>query len=243
MDRNFAKSLKLVLKYEGGYVNHPKDPGGPTNKGITLATYQRYINRSGTIANLKAITDQEVAKVYRKQYWDAVKGDDLPDGVDFATFDFGVNSGPARAAKYLQAVVGAKADGQIGPATIAAVKSKPRQAVISDLCAKRLTFLKGLKTWPTFRKGWESRVNSVRAEALLMQPDDKTALTMELSPDAIVVTPNNDEAQTSTVMVATTTETAAPNVAPKPSKTSGIVTILAMIAGAIAAYFGWGSPQ
>jgi lysozyme family protein len=168
MDRNFAKALKLVLKYEGGYVNHPNDPGGPTNKGITLATYRRYINSKGTVENLKAITDQQVAKVYRKQYWDAVKGDDLPDGVDFAAFDFAVNSGPGRSAKFLQAVVGATVDGKIGPVTIAAVKAKPATEVITDLIAKRLRFLKALKTWKTFGRGWSARVASVQKEAMAM---------------------------------------------------------------------------
>lgn len=165
MDRNFKRSLELVLRFEGGYVNHPDDPGGPTNKGITLATYRRFVNASGTIADLKAITPQEVAKVYRHQYWDAIRGDDLPDGVDFATFDFAVNSGPKRAAQYLQRVVGAKDDGDIGPATLAAVKGKASATVINDLCDKRLGFLQGLKTWKTFKNGWSARVSNVRIEA------------------------------------------------------------------------------
>ena len=165
MDRNFKRSLELVLRFEGGYVNHPDDPGGPTNKGITLATYRRFVNASGTIADLKAIRPQEVAKVYRHQYWDAIRGDDLPDGVDFATFDFAVNSGPKRAAQYLQRVVGAKDDGDIGPATLAAVKGKASATVINDLCDKRLGFLQGLKTWKTFKGGWSARVSNVRIEA------------------------------------------------------------------------------
>lgn len=245
MDRNFAKALKLVLHYEGGYVNNAADPGGPTNKGITLANYRRFVKSNGTIADLKAITDQEVAKVYRKQYWDVVKGDDLPDGIDFATFDYGVNSGPQRAIKHLQSVVGATPDGKIGPATLSAIKAIVPQKVIADYCAMRLSFLRGLKTWGTFGKGWEARVNSVRAEALLMQPNDGFKLysghdTLEHAPDAVVVTPNNDAGQTATVMVATTVDTAAPTTPIKPSNASGIATILAMLAGLVASYFGWG---
>lgn len=168
MDRNFQRALSLVLKYEGGYVNHKDDPGGPTNKGITLATFRRYIEPKGTIADLKAITAAQVATVYRRQYWDAVKGDDLPDGVDFATFDFAVNSGPSRAAKYLQSVLGVTQDGKIGPGTLAAAKASKANVTVNVLCDARMAFLKRLKTWKTFGKGWSSRVSSVRVEALKM---------------------------------------------------------------------------
>lgn len=168
MDRNFARALKLVLKYEGGYVNHPKDPGGATNKGITIATFRRFVNPKGTVDDLKRITDAQVATVYRKQYWNAVKGDDLPDGVDFAVFDFAVNSGPARAAKYLQKVLKVAQDGQIGPATIGAAKAASASGAVKQLCDDRMTFLRGLKTWGTFGKGWSSRVAGVRAAALDM---------------------------------------------------------------------------
>lgn len=168
MDRNFAEALKLVLKHEGGWADHPKDPGGATMKGVTLATYRRYIKTTGTKDDLRKITDLQLWQAYRQHYWDAVKGDDLPDGVDYATFDFAVNSGPSRAAKYLQAAVGVRQDGKIGPQTLAAVKASMAPTVIHDLCDKRVEFLRGLKTWPTFRKGWTSRVSDVRAKALQM---------------------------------------------------------------------------
>lgn len=168
MQRNFAKSLSLVLKSEGGYSNHPDDPGGPTNKGITLATMRRYVDRNATVDDLKHITEAQVATVYRKQYWDKVCGNDLPGGIDFATFDFAVNSGPARAAKYLQAALGIARDGVIGPATIAAARSADARKIIDRLCADRLAFLKRLRTWPTFGRGWTARVSSVETEALGM---------------------------------------------------------------------------
>lgn len=170
MNRNFARALSLVLKHEGGFVNHPDDPGGATNKGVTIATYRAYVNPKGTVADLKKITDEQVAKVYKAQYWDAVKGDDLPSGLDYAVFDYAVNSGPARAAKHLQAVIGVTQDGKIGPQTVAKAASLPTASTINALCDKRMAFLKGLKTWPTFGKGWTRRVEDVRSEATKMAP-------------------------------------------------------------------------
>lgn len=182
MDRNFAKCLDLVLKSEGGFSNNKADPGGPTNLGITLANFRRYIKPNGTVEDLKDLTKDQAATCYRRQYWDAIAGAELPGGIDYATFDFAVNSGPDRAAKYLQAVVGAKADGKVGPATVAAVRKVMKATVINDLCDKRMGFLHALKTWKTFGKGWTARVSSVRAEALKMaaQPDKEPPVIKEV---------------------------------------------------------------
>lgn len=168
MDRNFERALSLVLKHEGGWSDHPKDPGGATMKGVTLANFRRYIKPNATKEDLRRITDEQVATIYRRYYWDAVAGAELPGGIDYAVFDFAVNSGPARAAKYLQAVVGAKQDGKIGPATLKATRAMVRAAVINDLCDRRMDFLRRLPTWGTFGRGWTSRVSGVRAEALKM---------------------------------------------------------------------------
>jgi lysozyme family protein len=182
MDRNFQRALKLVLKHEGGWSDHPKDPGGATMKGVTLANFRRYVKPKATKEDLRKITDEQVATVYRRFYWDAVHGAELPGGIDYAVFDFAVNSGPARAAKYLQAVVGAKVDGKIGPATLAATRKMMRATVINDLCDNRMAFLKKLGTWPTFKNGWTSRVAGVRAEALKMSldPDQPKPITVEV---------------------------------------------------------------
>lgn len=168
MNRNFERALALVLKHEGGFVNHPRDPGGATNKGVTLATFRRYVKPKGTVTDLKALTNEQAGVVYRRQYWDAVLGAELPSGVDYAVFDFAVNSGPSRAAKYLQRAVGAKADGRIGPATLAAVRNVPADDLINRLCDSRLAFLKRLRTWPTFGRGWSNRIRGVRKHALEM---------------------------------------------------------------------------
>ncbi|MBN9220408.1 MAG: glycoside hydrolase family 108 protein [Mesorhizobium sp.] len=168
MDRNFARALSLVLKSEGGWSDNPADPGGATMKGVTLANFRRYVKADATRADLREISDEQVATVYRRFYWDAVAGAELPDGVDYAVFDFAVNSGPGRAAKYLQATIGVTQDGRIGPTTIGATRARPAGVVIDQLCDARLAFLRRLATWPTFGRGWSDRVKSVRAQALLM---------------------------------------------------------------------------
>lgn len=173
MDSNFPQAFKRVLKHEGGFVNHPADPGGATNLGITIGTARRYgVDMDGDgdtdIIDIKKLTPEKAGEIYLGEYWAKVKGDLLPSGVDYAVFDFAVNSGVDRASRYLQAVVGAAQDGNIGPATIAAVKADGPEAIINDLCNKRLAFMKGLKTWSTFGKGWSSRVEGVRKAAMAM---------------------------------------------------------------------------
>ncbi len=167
MKANFEKALAYVLEHEGGYVNHPRDPGGATNKGVTQAVYDSYRKMRGRgQQSVKFITDEELRAIYKFQYWDKVQADHLPSGVDYAVFDFAVNSGVGRASKYLQAVVGVPQDGQIGARTIAAIDSPVR--VINALCDRRMGFLRNLKTFLTFGRGWTRRVQGVRAHALEM---------------------------------------------------------------------------
>ena len=163
--------IPLVLKHEGGFVNDPRDAGGATNKGITIKTFQRYIKPSGTVEDLKRLTTEQAVVVYKRQYWDAVSADLLPRGVDYAVFDFAVNSGPSRAARSLQRVVGAKEDGIIGPATLEAVEAYDQAQIIADLCEVRLAFLKAIrggKDWQAFGRGWSRRVREVKEGALEM---------------------------------------------------------------------------
>lgn len=167
MKANFDKSLALVLVHEGGYVNHPKDPGGATNRGVTQAVYDAYRKTRGKAAqSVKFISDDEVNAIYKFQYWDRVQGDLLPAGLDYAVFDFAVNSGVGRASKYLQAVLGVAQDGQIGARTLAAI-TNPSNA-INALCDRRMSFLRNLRTFLTFGKGWTRRVTDVRKHALEM---------------------------------------------------------------------------
>lgn len=167
MISNFDKSLELVLKHEGGFSDHPSDPGGKTMKGVTQAVYDAYRKtRARPVQSVKFITDDEVKAIYRFQYWDRVQGDLLPAGLDYAVFDFAVNSGVGRASKYLQAVLGVAQDGVIGAKTLAAIQS-PRNT-INALCDRRMGFLHGLRTFWRFGKGWTRRVQDVRAHALEM---------------------------------------------------------------------------
>ena len=163
MKENYAKALAQVLKYEGGYVDHPKDPGGPTNKGVTQAVYDAWRKSyNQPTQSVRYITDLEVGAIYRQQYWDRISGDALPAGVDFAVFDFAVNSGVSRAAKTLQAVVGVTQDGVIGPATIQATKTY----VAMSITNRRLAFMQSLSIWSTFGKGWSARIADVKAQIL-----------------------------------------------------------------------------
>lgn len=176
MKHNFQQSLNAVLKHEGGWADHPKDPGGATMRGVTLATFRRFVMPKATKADLRKITPEQLAFVYRRHYWDVVIGDQLPSGVDYALFDFAVNSGPNRAVKFIQKVVGVEADGRIGPVTLSAIVERRSIEVISQLCDNRLAWLKRLKTFRTFGKGWTRRVNGVKAMALELADDGNDSL-------------------------------------------------------------------
>jgi lysozyme family protein len=185
MQANFKSSLAAVLVHEGGYVNHPRDPGGATNKGITHRTYAAYLARNKMPAtDVRHITDAEVASIYRNQYWSKVMGDDLPSGVDYAVFDFAVNSGPARAAKFLQRIVGVTADGVIGFQTLSAVAKMDAGEIVAKLCANRLAWLKRLKHWDAFGRGWERRVLDVANKAGRMVRDLPSATATIKEPQA-----------------------------------------------------------
>lgn len=159
--------IPRTLTHEGGFVNHPADPGGATNNGITLRTFRRFIKPGGTVDDLRRMTTEQAIVVYKRQYWDAVLADLLPVGVDYAVADFAVNSGPRRAAQYLQRSIGGIAvDGKIGPQTIGAARAADPAELINEICDRRLAFLRRLRHWPTFGRGWSARVAGVRHDAL-----------------------------------------------------------------------------
>ena len=168
MKDNFDEALKAVLHHEGGYVNHPSDPGGMTNLGCTKRVWEEWCGHEVDEKAMRALTPADVAPLYKVKYWDKIKGDDLPAGVDYVVFDAAINSGPGRAAKWLQSCVGVEPDGGIGPKTLAAVAAFDAKTLVDDYAKRRLSFLMDLPTWPTFGKGWGRRVEEVRKAGLEM---------------------------------------------------------------------------
>ena len=163
--------IPRILKHEGGFVNHPRDPGGATNRGVTIGTLKRLgidVDGDGDsdITDLRHLRESDAVRVFKLFYADKVQADLLPTGLDYAMTDFAVNSGPARAAKHLQRILGVEADGDIGPKTLAKIADCDPKALITSLCDSRLRFLRGLDTWRDFGRGWQSRVDAVRREAL-----------------------------------------------------------------------------
>lgn len=168
MKDNFDAALKAILHHEGGYVNHPADPGGMTNLGVTKRVWEEWVGHEVDEKAMRALTPEIVAPLYKVKYWDKIKGDDLPSGVDYCVFDAAVNSGPGRAVKWLQGCVGVEQDGGIGPKTLAAVAAFDPKELVEDYAKRRLSFLMDLKTWPTFGKGWGRRVAEVQTSASTM---------------------------------------------------------------------------
>lgn len=167
MKQNWDISRRETLKHEGGYVNHPDDPGGHTNLGITLRTLRRW-EPTATVADLKALEPDSkmVSDIYHAGYWQPCRCDELPSGVDYVVYDAAVNSGPRRSIKLLQQALGVDDDGVLGPITMDAVWKQPPASIINQAVDRRLAFWKSLKIWNTFGRGWSRRGAAVRAFAL-----------------------------------------------------------------------------
>ena len=166
MKENFDKCLELLLHHEGGYVNHPRDPGGETNHGVTRLVWERWVGRPLKDDEMKNLTQADVAPLYRHEYWKILKGDDLPSALDFFLFDWGVNSGTSRSAKALQGIIGAVQDGGIGPKTLKMLEEHDTKEVLQTMHDKRQGFYEGLKTFDTFGKGWTRRNKEALEQAL-----------------------------------------------------------------------------
>lgn len=160
---SFSTVIKMVLEHEGGYVNHPSDPGGETKYGISKRAYPEV-----DIANL---TEEDAEEIYFNDYWSRIKGEELPRGVACVVMDYAVNSGISRASKALQSVCGiSNGDGIIGPATLASVwttvKNDGEESVVNGVINQRQEFIRGLSIYDTFGKGWERRIDETRSKAL-----------------------------------------------------------------------------
>ena len=168
---SFARALVLTLKFEGGYSDNPRDPGGATNLGITQAALEYFRNHPVSKADVKALSLEEAAKIYKKNYWNAVCCDQMPAGIDMCLFDLCVNSGAVKAIKILQAAAGLKVNGILTAQTLAAAQQNPPRELIKSICYLRLSFLQRLTIFATFGRGWSARVALIESEsAKLLAP-------------------------------------------------------------------------
>ena len=178
---NWGSCVSKVLIHEGGFVNHPKDPGGITNMGVTKRVYEEWVGHEVSEQDMKDLTEDDVRPIYKKNYWDRVKGDKLPDGLDMCVFDFGVNAGTGRAAKYLQTMIGTTADGGIGPNTLKALKAYVKEnglvETIKQYQANRQDYYESLSTFETFGRGWTHRNDDTTEYAIELaeNPDTEEA--------------------------------------------------------------------
>ncbi|MEP9368079.1 glycosyl hydrolase 108 family protein [Xanthobacter sp. VNH20] len=186
---SFDAALARVLVHEGGYSDHPADPGGPTMQGVIQRVYDAYRTAKGAPRrSVRLLERAELVEIYRRQYWDAVRADELPSGIDYVVFDGAVNSGPAQSLKWLQRALDVPADGAIGAVTLAAAAAcVDRAGLVDAICDRRLAMLKNLATFKVFGAGWSRRVADVRqAGRTWAQAGDDAALARVpvLPPDA-----------------------------------------------------------
>ena len=168
MKNNFDKCLHMLLEHEGGYVNDSRDSGGMTNLGVTKRVYDEWIGRKSTEQEMRDLTPDDVAPIYKKNYWDRVKGDYLPSGVDWCAFDWAVNSGSGRPAKAIQRAVGAKVDGAIGKQTVGLVMERDPKFIIDYVYTVRKAFYEGLDDYKHFGRGWSRRNTETLHQAMKM---------------------------------------------------------------------------
>jgi lysozyme family protein len=170
MKTTFDLIIEDLLFIEGGFANRSRkaDPGGPTNWGITQGTLSAWLGRPVSIEEVQDLDRSIAVQIYKSQYWDTVRGDVMPRGLDYALFDFAVNSGPARAIKTLQKILGVAADGVAGVQTLSAVRQHESIFLVNELSAARLAFMKRLKNWPYNKNGWSRRVREVQEKSLAL---------------------------------------------------------------------------
>ena len=169
MQSNWSNAFELMLKSEGGYVNNPADPGGMTNLGVTKATWENWVGRESDEAEMRGLTPEKVEPLYKKKYWDAVRGDEIENGgVAYLLFDFAVNAGAGRSIKTLQTAVGVTPDGGFGAMTMAAVLAADPVKLIDDFSQAKEDFYRSLDSFTVYGTGWLNRVAAVKQKASSM---------------------------------------------------------------------------
>ena len=171
MKNNFDKCLHMLLEHEGGYVNNVHDKGGMTNLGVTKRVYDKWIDRESTEQEMRDLTPDDVAPIYKKNYWNRVKGDSLPSGLDWACFDWAVNSGSGRPAKAVQRAVGATQDGAIGNQTLGLIAEKDPKFIIDYVYTVRQAFYESLDDYKHFGRGWSRRNTETLHQAMKMSEE------------------------------------------------------------------------
>lgn len=234
---NYDEALRRLLLHEGGYSDHPSDPGGPTNFGITIADYRKYKNPGATVADVRAMRLDDAKAIYRARYWNAMRCDELPAGVDYCVFDYAVNSGTGRAPKVLQRCLACSASGRLDDATLGAAATAKPHTLINAICDERLRFLQSLRTWPVFGAGWGRRVREVRAAALAMADKIATQPNATASAPGKGSVPVNDKARKTT---AGGTLAAGGAAAAQSAEPAMVILVLALTAAiALGAWFFW----
>lgn len=165
----FETCLAETLKWEGGWSNHKDDTGGPTMRGVIQRVYDAWRKRNNLPRrSVRAIEEAELQAIYRENYWQLVRGDELPEGVDLCVFDYGVNSGPSRSVSHLQEILGVKVDGNMGPVTIDAVNAADPVDIVKKLCDRRRKFVRQIVSYPTFGVGWNRRIDGIEQVSCAM---------------------------------------------------------------------------
>lgn len=226
MKENFTLSMPAILSEEGGYSNNKKDPGGSTNLGITIGTLSDWLGHKASVQDVKDLTPMTVTPIYKKNYWDTIHGDDLPAGLDYAVFDFAVNSGPARAVKILQQTLGLSGtdvDGIVGSQTITAASATDVHKLIDAYVDARIAWLKTLSTFSTFGKGWTARCERVRSRAHTRASDLPVAIPPQPAAPSVALpvpeVPQSPKAESKDVSLT--------NILSKPEALAPLVSALA----------------
>lgn len=240
---SYGVALAQLLAHEGGYTNDPADPGGPTNFGITIGDYRKYVKPGATAADVRTMAVEEAKAIYHSKYWDAQRCDDLPAGVDYAVFDYGVNSGISRSGKVLHRVLGlADNDWRTNDDVLATLARRDAGEVIAAVCDERLRFLRSLKTWNVFGKGWDRRVAEVKARALELAAGEaakEPAADLPCASKGVVPLARGSQKASAGVVIA------AGAAAARQANQSGarpaiiVVIIIATLVAAAAAYAFW----
>jgi lysozyme family protein len=240
---SYDAALARLLVHEGGYSNHPADPGGPTNFGITIYDYRKYVKPDATAADVRAMKVDEAKAIYRGKYWNAQRCDELPAGVDYAVFDYGVNSGIGRSGKVLRRCLKLADDtSAVSDAVIAAARAADAKALIEAICAERLRFLQSLRTWSVFGRGWGARVAELKASALQLAAGAAQPMPAPSAPPAgkgMVPSPKGAQ-QGSAATIAAAGAAAAAQAHQSGAGAGPVIAIaVAALAAALAAYAFW----